>query len=380
MKCAALATFALFLAACGSACSSSEAKPAPPAEKPGGPQILKLDVAMLGRLGVTSASVGGGGDVEKIELPGTLEYVIDRYAEVGTLVEGRVSNVNVNVGDRVKKGQPLATVLVPAIVNAQAEALSAQAALRVATEHARREASLLQKQLTTAREEEVARGEADRAEADVAAAESKLRLLGSTSPASAQGIKPNGTVVLAAPLDGVVVRREIVLGAFVLPNETAFVVANTESLWAVLDVFESDLGFIREGTQVELRVDALPGEKFVGKVAMLEPEVAKGTRVLRARILVDNRAGTLRHGFFVRAVVPVAQPSEAGLIVPSAAVQPLGQRSVVFVEKEPGRYEVRTVSVGRKTQHVAVVTEGLERGERIVTSGAFVLRGEVTRQ
>jgi cobalt-zinc-cadmium efflux system membrane fusion protein len=380
MNRAALVASSLFLAACGSACSSSEAKPSPPVAREGGPLVLKLDVAMLGRLGVVSGPVGSGGAAERIELPGTLEYVIDQYAEVGTLVEGRVSNVSVNVGDRVKKGQPLATVLVPAIVNAQADALSAQAALRVATEHAKREAMLLKQQLTTAREEEVARGEADRAEADLAAAESKLRLLGSSSPATAQGIKPNGTVVLATPLDGVVVRREIVLGAFVLPNETAFVIANTESLWAVLDVYESDLTFIREGAEVDLRVDALPGEKFKGKVAMLEPEVAKGTRALRARIIVDNRAGTLRQGFFVRAEVPVAQPPEEGLIVPSAAVQPLGERSVVFVEKEPGRYEVRTVTVGRKTQHVAMVTGGLERGERIVTRGAFVLRGEATRQ
>jgi len=342
--------------------------------------VLKLDAPTLERLGVTSALAGTAGETERIELPGTLEYIADQYAEVGTLVEGRITKVQVNVGDRVKKGQPLAAVLVPAMVSAQAEAVSAQSAARVAADHARREAHLLDKQLTTAREAEVASGEAARADADLAAALSRLTLLGSGSPEGAQSIKPNGTVVLRAPLDGLVVRRNAVLGAFVLPNETVFVVANPASLWAVLDVYESDLAFVHEGAEVDLSVDALPGKRVVGRVAMLEPGVEKATRSLRARIIVDNADGTLRQGFFVRALVPVSTPLHAGMIVPAAAVQPLGDRDVVFVERSPGRYEVRTVSIGRRTSRLAELTEGLDRGERIVTHGAFVLRGEVTRQ
>jgi cobalt-zinc-cadmium efflux system membrane fusion protein len=378
MKLGLLSSFLLFLTPAG--CASSEAAPAPTPIREPGVRTLKLDVAMLARLGVTSAVAGVDGDAERIEIPGTLEYIVDQYAEVGTLVEGRVTKVSVNVGDRVKKGQPLATVLVPAIVAAQAEALSAHAAHRVALEHAKREASLLERQLTTAREEEVARGEAARAEADLAAAESTLKLLGSPSPATAEGIQPNGAVVLTAPLAGVVVRRDVVLGAFVQPNETAFVVANPAKLWAVLDVYESDLAFVKEGADVDLLIDAHPGKKFEGRVAMLEPEVAKATRALRARIVVDNGEGLLRQGFFVRARVPVADPLMGGLVVPTAAVQPIGERDVVFVEQAPGRYEVRSVSVGRRSPHVAEITDGLARGERIVTHGAFVLRGEVTRQ
>ncbi len=362
------------------ACSASEAKTAPSSVKDAGPRLLKLDVGLLGRLGVTTEGVGVGGDAERIELPGTLEYVIDRYAEVGTLVEGRVTKVNVNVGDKVKKGQSLATVLVPAIVSAQADALSAQAAHRMAAEHSKREALLLEQQLTTAREEEMARGEVARAAADLAAAESKLALFGTPSPSSAEGIKPNGSLALRAPLDGVVVRRNAVLGAFVSPSDEMFVVANTDTLWAVLDVYESDLAFVKEGASVELHVDALPGASFTGRVATIEPEVSRATRVLRARIIVDNRAGTLRQGFFVRALVPIAEPSRFEVMVPAAAVQPLGEREVVFVEKGPGRYEVRSVTTGRRTSHIVEVTDGLARGERVVTHGAFVLRGEATRQ
>src|SRR5581483_9932565 len=103
----------LVLALVTTGCNSSEAKPSPAPVKDAGPRFLKVDVGLLERLGVTTSRVGQQGDVERIELPGTLEYVIDRYAEVGTLVEGRVMKIDVTVGDRVKKGQSLATVLVP---------------------------------------------------------------------------------------------------------------------------------------------------------------------------------------------------------------------------------------------------------------------------
>jgi cobalt-zinc-cadmium efflux system membrane fusion protein len=372
---------ALLLAAMvAAACNSSEAKPAPSAVKDAGPRMLRVDVGLLERLGVTTSRVGQQGDVERIQLPGTLEYVNDHYAEVGTLVEGRVTKIDVTVGDRVKKGQELATVLVPALVQAQAEALSARAAYRTATEHAKREGLLLQQNLTTAREEEIARADVARAEADLAAAQSKLTLFGSRLPSSADGIKATGSVVLRAPLDGVVVRRDAVLGAFVSPSETAFIVANPDTLWAVLDVYESDLAFVHEGASVELRADALPNSKFIGRIAMIEPAVEKTTRALRARIVVDNHEGTLRQGFFVRAYVPISEAAHGGVMVPSAAVQPLGERDVVFVEKERGRFEVRPVTVGRTTPHVAEILDGLADGETVVTHGAFVLRGEATRQ
>jgi len=370
----------LLVAFLAAGCTSSEAKSAPAPPREAGPRVLNVDVGLLERLGVTTSRVGQQGDVERIELPGTLEYVLDRYAEVGTLVEGRVTKIDVTVGERVKKGQPLATVLVPALVNAQAEALSARAAHRTAVEHAKRESLLLDQNLTTAREAEVARAEVVRAEADLAAAQSKLALFGFRLPSSADRIKLAGSVVLTAPLDGVVVRRDAVLGGFVSPNETAFVVANTDTLWAVLDVYESDLAFVREGATVELRADALPDDKLVGRIAMIEPAVEKTTRALRARIVVENHDGALRQGFFVRALVPIAETARGGEMVPSAAVQPLGERDVVFVEKARGRFEVRTVTVGKKTPHVVEVLDGLAEGESVVTHGAFVLRGEATRQ
>jgi len=361
-------------------CSSGrEAAPEPKHEQK--LQSVQFDPATLDRLGVEVQAAGVTGPGLRLALPGTLEYVADKYAEVGTIVEGRVSTISVTVGERVKRGQALATVLVPAIVSAQAELLSAQAGMKVAQDHLKRESALLQNELTTKREEELARGEATMAEATLAAATAKLKLLGATVPSTSEGIRANGSITLTAPIDGTVVRRDAVVGSYLEPQETAFAVADASSLWAVLDVYESDVGSIREGAEVELRVDALAGKLFKGKVTVLEPQLGKTTRALRARVEVDNQDGALRPGLFVRASVPIAIDSTAKqLLVPKAAVQPLGGNDVVFVEREKGKFEVRPVTVTHRTSQFAAVSDGLALGERIVVHGAFVLRGEVTKQ
>lgn len=341
------------------------------------PQTITLQRDSLERVGIAVDAAGAESSTSSVELPGTLEYVADSYAEVGYLAEARITAVHANVGDRVKRGQPLATLLVPEITSAQAKALSAQATLDVARDHAKREALLLEGHLTSKSDEELARGKAVTAEADLAAAKANLALLGATVPESTRGIRANGLVTLASPIDGVVVARDAVLGAFVEPKDTVFAVADPRSMWAILDVFESELAHVREGLAVELTVDALPGVHH-GKVAMIEPQVGHASRALRARVVVPNDDGVLRRGLFVRAKIPIAAAS--GLVIPRAAVQPLGDRDVVFVEKEPGVFEVRTVKVRTGASQLAQVDEGLTRGERIVVRGAFLLRGEVTKQ
>ena len=362
------------------ACSKSDAKQAAPAQTKG-PLMIEFDPATLDRLGVQTEAAGADGAALQIKLPGTLEYAADRYAEVGTVVEGRVTDIRVTVGTTVKKGQTLATVLVPAIVSAQAAAISAQAVLKVARDHAKREASLLEKQLTTNREEELARGDATRAEAEFAAASAKLTLLGSPLPATSEAIRPNGSITLVSPIDGVVVRRDAVAGGFLEPKDVAFAVADPSVLWAVLDAYESDVGSIREGADVTLSVDALGGKTISSKIAVLEPQLGRATRAVRARVLVDNRDGALRPGLFVRAAITIdVDQATSRLLVPRAAVQPLGERDVIFIERSRGKFEVRPVVVARRTPQLAEISDGLARGERIVVHGAFVLRGEATKQ
>ena len=163
---------------------SSVAATSAPADAGAALRLVAFDPATLARLGIRVEPAGTRGPAHTLRVSGTLDYDLDRYAEVGALMQGRVSSVAARVGDHVLKGQVLATLVVPSIADAQAGYLSARAAATAARKNRDREAALLGRELTTARESEVASSDAARAEADLAAAEARLRALRVDLPGS----------------------------------------------------------------------------------------------------------------------------------------------------------------------------------------------------
>jgi membrane fusion protein, heavy metal efflux system len=352
-----------------------------PAAKADGPKTVKFDQKSLERLGIKIEPAGSNVGALDLEVPGSLEYNLDRYAEVGTIVDGRLTSVNVKAGDNVKRGQVLATLVVPSIATAQAEYLAAEAAARSAKENEAREAALLEKGLTTAREAELARAEAAKTEAELGATKAKLQALGVGQPKAGSAITGAGQLTLTTPIDGVVVRRDAILGRYLQAKETAFVIADPLDLRAALNVYEADLPYFKVGQEAEIIVDALPGKTFKGKIVLVEPQIGKQSRSARAYIDVPNKDNVLKPGLFIRASIKLPEEVAQGrLLIPAPAAQPIGDDKVVFVEIGPGAFEVRKVKIIRTTTQVAEIGEGLTKGEKIVVEGAFVLRGEVTKQ
>lgn len=376
-----LAFFLLALPACPGE-KAVHAQDGAPAAKADGPKTVKFDPKSLDRLGIKVERCGHATGALDLEVPGSLEYNLDKYAEVGTLVDGRLTSITVKPGDKVRRGQVLATLVVPSIANAQAEYLSAEAAAKSAKENETRELALLDKGLTTAREAEVAKAEAAKTAAELSASKARLQALGVGQPTSGQNISGAGRLTLTAPLDGVVVRRDAVLGRFLQAKETAFVIADPHDLRASLNVYEADLPYFQIGQEADILIDAMPGKVWKGKIVLVEPQIGRQSRSARAFINVENADGALKPGLFVRASIKLPEEMAAGkLLIPAPAVQPVGGDQVVFVEQaQPGSYEVRKVKVIRTTTQVAEIGEGLSRGEKCVVEGAFVLRGEVTKQ
>jgi RND family efflux transporter MFP subunit len=204
--------------------------------------------------------------------------------------------------------------------------------------------------------------------------------LGVAKPSGGAAIRA-GSLTLVAPIDGVIVRRDVVLGRFLQAKENAFVVADPSHLHAEINVFEADLPYFKLGAPAEVKVDSMPGKIIKGTIELIEPSIGTASRAAKAHIEISNADGTLKPGMFVRAEVRLPESGANGrLLVPAAAVQPLGEADVVFVEQKPGTFEVRTVTLSRQTSQVAEIRDGLQRGERIVVEGGFILRGEVTKQ
>lgn len=359
------------VAACGNKASAT------PGETPkeAHAREVVVDAETMKRLNIKTARAGAAGANAAITVPGSIEYDLLYYAEVGPRLDGRIVTVKVKLGDRVKKGDLLAELAVPSLSEAQAAFLTSNAALSAAKKNHEREKALLEQNLTTAREAELAEADLNKAKAESAAARARLEALGVT------GGGVGGQIKLTSPIDGTVVARHAVLGAFASSASNAFIIADTAKLVATLDVHEADLPYLHLGSEVSFTADGLPGRDFKGKLTYIDPTVNKATRIVRARVQVDNSDGTLRPGLFIRASIelPVSASTKT-LPLPPQAVQPLGNDDVVFVERSPEHFEIRKVVIGHRTSEVVEITEGLSKGELIVIEGAFLLRGEAAKQ
>jgi RND family efflux transporter MFP subunit len=156
-------------------------------------------------------------------------------------------------------------------------------------------------------------------------------------------------------------------------------IANLSSLWLSVEIFEDQLAWVREGTRAEGTFTYFPGETFHGKVRFMEPEFSEKTRTLRAKLEIPNPGRRLRAGMFATvAFQPIA--ARQAITVPSLAVLRSGQRDVVVVDLGEGRFSPREITLGHQSGEFVEVLEGLDEGERVITSAQFLIDSEASLQ
>ena len=205
----------------------------------------------------------------------------------------------------------------------------------MARETATRERALFEKKITSEREWRDAEAAAVKAETDKDAAENHLHALG-VPDADLARIAAEGhyssTIPVPAPIAGVVVERAITLGQMVQPSDTLFTVMDLRQVWIVIDVYERNIGEVRNGQTVTVRVPSFPGMEFKGTVENVGPIVEAKTRTVKVRVALPNPKGSLRPGMFATVVVEGATGVErTRVLVPAAAVQRDGDQVLVFV-------------------------------------------------
>lgn len=311
---------------------------------------------------VERRGTGGAG----VHMLGRVEYDETSLATVSAWIPGRIDRLHVEVtGQRVRRGQVLATLYSPDVYAAQQDLIAARRQLE---------------RLSGA--SELARSSA---EAASEAARQRLRLLGipeAELDRMARASAPSRSVAVRSPSAGTIVERMASEGAYVQTGAPLYRVADLSRVWVQLDAFERDLVRVGVGQTVELEVEALPGQRFEGRVAFVDPVVDRERRTARVRVEAENEAGQLRPGMFARAIVREAthDDAEAPLVVPASAPLFTGRRALVYVEvpdAERPTYEARTVRLGPRAGDVYPVVAGLREGERVVTHGAFALDADL---
>jgi cobalt-zinc-cadmium efflux system membrane fusion protein len=360
----------------GEASPATVAAPEPDVPHVQGDHIRFSD-SFVRRAGIRMARVRVGELVPVIEAVGTVDFSAEHVAAVGARLRGLVSRVLKFEGDTVRAGETLARVESPELGEAQAKVSMLTAEREAAQLNAEREAKLAVRNLTTAREVEVASVEARKASLLLGAAQQKVAALGGGARADAASL---GTHELRSPIRGTVVLRNVAPGQFIEGHLVAFKVANLDHLWVELDVFERNLNRIRTGDHAELKPLSGGIGTIRGVVAKVASNIDQETHSAKVRIEVENPDHQLRPGQAVKAAI---QASGGKLtprpLVPTGAITFVDGKPTLFVAEGPHVVRVASVRIGANDGHETEITDGLNETDEVVTDGAFALKSELFR-
>ncbi|HEU5182070.1 MAG TPA: efflux RND transporter periplasmic adaptor subunit [Candidatus Polarisedimenticolia bacterium] len=311
---------------------------------------------------------------------GIIRPIASKNVTVRPLAGGRVVRVLADIGDRVRRGQILASIEGAEVSAAVARHRTAAAHEEAARRALERGEKLLEMKGISRAEVEIRRAEAESASAEAQAARQDLARLGLDPDDKSLADRPRAEFSVTAPMEGVVLSRSLSPGLLVGREAALFEIAELSRVWAIVDVYEKDLGQVRDQGEVEITTDTFPGSVFTGTIALIEPSLDEAGRTAHLRVALDNASGQLRPGMFITAAIPLRGATDAeATAVPSDAVQMITGLPAVFVEKGPGRFELRPVEVGREAHGMTEIRHGLKEQERVATKGAFVLKSELLK-
>jgi len=342
--------------------------------------IVTLTSEAVEKAGIKIAPVSIRTMKTELSFPGKVSVNETRLAHVGPRISGRAVEVSANLGDLIKKGQPLALIDSPELGEAQSQYLKAKTNLQVAERSYERAKMLLDGKVISTGEFQRREGEYLSARTEAKAAEDRLHLFGMTDYevlAIGKGHALSSRVSIYAPISGTVTERHLTIGEVVEPVKPLFIIADLSTLWVIADIPENDISKIREGQKVSVLVSSYPDTEFTGIVTYISDSVDPQSRTVKVRAEVENPKGVLKPEMF--AAVKITAGKTDALAIPESAVQREGERTIVFVEKSETAFEKRDASLGPETGGFHQVISGLMEGERIVTEGAFTLKSETLK-
>jgi len=318
------------------------------ADAKGDSAAVRIDPSLTQNLGVRLATVSRGSLTSNLDVVGVLALNERDVAIIQGRTAGFVERVYARApGDVLKANAALADILVPEWAAAQEEFL--------ALKH---------------------NGDA----ALVAAARQRLRLSGMPQALISQverSGKVQSTLTLTTPIEGVLQELNVRVGMSVVAGETLARVNGLNSVWLAVAVPESETGSIVVGQTVEARLPAFPGVVLNGTVSAILPETNPDSRTLRVRVELPNPDGRLRPG--MTAQVSLTRTAEQSVLwVPSEAVIRTGRRALVMLAEDAGRYRPVEVQLGQENDGKTAVLQGLQEGQKVVSSGQFLLDSEAS--
>jgi len=309
---------------------------------------------------------------------GRVAFDEGRVAHVFSPVSGRVTKVVAALGQRVRKGDPLAVIESPDLGSAWSDLLKARADLTAAEHEFQRQKELFEHRASAERDYETAQGNAQKARAEVERAQLRLKMLHASEASSA-----TQEFVLRSPISGEIVNRTATPGLEVQGMLSSantvielFTVGDIDRVWIWGDIYERDLGKVRRGQQVAMTSVTYPGRVIQGTVDFVGDTLDPQTRTAKVRCAVTNPGHLLKPEMYV--TLSVEFERRETLALPRTAVVRSGDRQTVYVEEgktEDGRarFHERAIELGEADDGWVGIRSGLASGERVVVSGSILL-------
>ena len=312
---------------------------------------IAIDPATIQMMNLQTTEITRGPLRRTIRTVGTIDYNETALTDVTTKFKGWIEKLDVDTtGELVHRGEPLFEIYSPELYSAEAEYLAVLGTNRDSGATALREAALGKLKFFDISDTQIAGLDKTR--------------------------EPRKTLQILAPMDGFVLEKNIVQGQMVDAGIKLYRLADLGVVWVFAQIYEQDLPYVQLGQEATVKLSSLPDREFRGRVTYVYPNVDEKTRTAKVRLEFENPGYFLKPGMFVSAQI-TSELKPSALLVPDSAVLRSGEKTTVFVALPGGRFDPRRVVLGPEAEHnMYEIISGLQEGERVVTSGQFMLDSE----
>lgn len=321
---------------------------------------VRIDPTIVQDMGVRTAAVKRATLSRNIRTIGRVTYDEERVARLHPKYDGWVEKLFINkTGDRIKKGSTLLSIYSPQLVSTQEEYL-------LALDNAEKS------------KDSPFADVRDGAASLLRSSKERLQLLDvparQIEQLTAEHKVMKGTN-MNSPFDGIVMNIGAREGERITPQTELYMIADLSRIWVLVDIYEDDIPWVFKGDAAKMEVAGIPGQVFTGNVAYIYPYLEAKTRTIKVRMEFDNPGLALKPEMFANVDIQSNKKVDA-IVVPSEAIVRTGTQEQVFIQRSPGQFEPRNVTMGVTSNGQTQVVSGLKPGEIVVTSSQFLLDSE----
>lgn len=302
---------------------------------------------------------------EGIHLTGSIETNPDKVVHFVSLVNGIISNTYFSLGDAVTKGQVLAELQSTELSSLQAELRSLKAQIEVAKVDLSAKEQMFKDGISSNRDLIETQNNLRVLESEKQKVENNLSLFSASSTKNVFQIK--------APASGIITAKNINSGTTVTnEGEPLFSISDLNNVWAMANIYSTDIAHISKGMEVEIKTLSYPDEIFKGKIDVISQVLDENAKVLKARIVLDNEGFKLKPGM-IADLIALKKTDKQKIAVPTSSLVFFNGKNYVLVYKEDCDIEAREVSLLTKGNGTTYIENGLDENEKIITKNQLLI-------